>query len=248
MPAGERSRHGFQESRAVGWSFDGRGHHCRHGQEHVHRRRRRAGICRSCRPDRPASAGRQEKPSRRHHHRRDHAWLPAVAQGDAAKRLLHTGLARRRSRQAARNRRPLSGHRRPAAHPRRPRRPAGPRLPCRCLGPWDARRHGSRQHGQQRRRVRLPGRPGRHGAHPGSFRRRPRAQGVGNHRPQRARARHRSAHRQQGRGRQDRGQDLLQRHSGGHSADRREDRRCAERRNAVALCRTLPTCFASARR
>ena len=58
-------------------------------------------------------------------------------------------------------------------------------------------------------------------------RRRPAAQGFRDDRPQRARARHRPAHRQQGRGRQDRGPDLRQRDPRGHPEHRREDRRRA---------------------
>ena len=111
-----------------------------------------------------------------------------------------------RCRQADRHRRAQPDHRRPAGHPGRAGRPERSRLPRRGARPGHARRHRSGLGDQRRRRLRLPGRPGRHGADPGGRRRRrrPAAEGFRDDRAQPARARHRPAHRQQGRGRQDR--------------------------------------------
>ena len=69
---------------------------------------------------------------------------PALAEGADAERLLRRGRSRTATPRPARHRRSLSGHRRPAGHPRLARRPAGPRLPRRGARPGHARRHRSR--------------------------------------------------------------------------------------------------------
>ena len=124
--------------------------------------------------------------------------------------------------QADRHGCPQPDHRRPAADQGCARRPERPRLPRRGARPGHARRHGSGFDHHRRRRLHLPGRPSRHGPDPGSRRRRrrPAAQGFRDDRSQPARARHRPAHRQQERGRQDRGQDLHHRHAGSDAAHR----------------------------
>ena len=161
---------------------------------------------------------------------------PALAEGAGPERLLHRRRARGRHRQAARHRRPQPDHRRSAAHPGALVGPNDRGFLAAALGPGMRAVTVPVERTERRRRLRLPGRPRRHGPDPGGRRRRrrPAAQGFRDDRPQRARARHRPAHRQQGRGRQDRGQDLLQRHDRSHSAHRREDRRRAD---ASARCR-----------
>ena len=69
--------------------------------------------------------------------------------------------------QAAWHGRALSGHGRPAADPWRARRPERSRLPRRGAWPGHARRHGSGERLDRRCRLRVPGRPRRHRAHPG---------------------------------------------------------------------------------
>ncbi len=132
--------------------------------------------------------------------------------------------------------RPLSDHRRPAGHSRLARRPAGPRLPRRGARRRHARRHGSRERIDRRRRLRLPGRPCRPRADAAGRRRRrwSGAEGLRNDRPQRPRPRDRPAHHRQGRGRQDRGQDLRQRHA---SKSLRASPRRSRSRRASARCR-----------
>ena len=153
-------------------------------------------------------------------------------------RLLYGRRSRTPNRQAARHRRPQPDHRRPAGHPRRARRPERSRLPRRGARPGHARRHRSGVNATTGvagfvfpgDRVDLVLTQEVAGGGDG-----PRAQGLRDDHPQHPRARHRPAHRQQGRGRQDRGQDLLHRDVRGDAADRREDRGRADHRPAVAV-------------
>ena len=201
-----------------------------------------AGAAAGCRraggPAGPEGAGGAQGASGRHDHRRRKPGLSALAQGAGPERLLH-----RRRRPTATSpscSAPSSATRSPPAS----RSPAArwsvrtiaassPRRSARACAPSPSPCHASSGvagfvfPGDRVDIVLTQEVAGR--------RRRPAAQGFRDDRPQHPRARHRPAHRQQGRGRQDRGQDLLQRHARSHSADRREDRGRPERRAAVAV-------------
>ena len=130
-------------------------------------------------------------------------WPAGAGQG----RLLHR--RRSRHRQAARHRGALPGHRRRAGDARIAGQARRPRLPRRGARPRHARRHRSGVGQDRRRRLRLPGRPGRPGADPDrQGRRRQATQGVGNHPSQHPRAGDRPVDHAGNRQRQDRGQQF----------------------------------------
>ena len=141
---------------------------------------------------------------------------------------------------AARHRRPLRDHRRPAGHAGRAGQAGRSRLPRRGARAGHARRHRPGFGAERRRRLRLPGRPRRPGADPDGRRRRrrPAAQGLRDDPAQPARARHRPAHRQAASTTSGKTvvTHLLDRHARGDAEDRREDRGRADA-SARSRCR-----------